>query len=116
MKKNKKNRIQPHFQRHFRKFHSKETTGHPSYVFDENGNKYRVLGITSSYKTNDVLNVRLEKNPEPNNPRPAWVQPHVKEVDKGAKNIKLKGWKFSDNDKKTVQKIIDSDKKKPRKK
>ena len=100
------------FQRHFRKFHSKETTGHPSYVYDENGKVYKVIGITSGRKTNDILNIRLEKNPEPNNPKPAYIQPKTKEVSKGAKNERLKGWKFSDVEKKKVQEVIDKNEKK----
>lgn len=122
-KKNEKNNLKQktnrqRFQRHFRKFHSKETTGHPSYVYDEKGNVYKVLGITSASKTNEVLNIKLEKNPEPNNTDSAYIQPKSKDIPKGTKNKKLKGWKFSDKDKQTVQKIIDNneEKKKPRKK
>ena len=95
------------FQRHFRKFHSKETTGHPSYVFDEEGNKYKILGITGSPTTNGVLNVKLKKNPEPNNSRDAYVRPNPTEINKGVRNEKLKGWKFSEEDKKSVNAIID---------
>ena len=104
MAKQKKNN---RFQRHFRKFHSKETTGHPSYVFDEQGKVYKVIGITSSSKTNNVLNIALTKNPEPNNNKQSYINPKVKEIKKGTKNIKLKGWKFSNEDKKKVQIIID---------
>lgn len=105
------------FQRHFRRFHSKETTGHPSYVYDEKGNVYKVLGVTSASKTNEVLNIKLERNPEPGNTDPAYVQPKAKEIPKGTKNKKLKGWKLSGKDKQTVQEIIDKNekKKKPRK-
>lgn len=95
------------FQRHFRKFHSKETTGHPSYVFDEEGNKYKILGITGSPTTNGVLNVKLKKNPEPNNNDDAFVHTQPSEIKKGVRNKKLKGWKFSEEDKKRVNAIID---------
>ena len=100
------------FQRHFRKFHSKETTGHPSYVYDEQGKVYKVIGLTTSSKTNDILNIKLDKNPEPNNFDVAYIQPYSKTIAKGTKNKKLKGWKFSNSDKKKVQTIIDKDKKK----
>ena len=78
------------FQRHFRKFHDKKTTGHPQYVFDENGNRYKVLGITSSPETNGVLNVQLKVNPEPGNTNPAYIRPKPTEINKGTKNEKLK--------------------------
>ena len=85
-------------------------------MYDEHGREYKVLGITSSDKTNGVMNVRLECNPEPNNPNKAYVRTKPDKVDKGVDNKRLKGWKFSANDKKKVQKIIaDSEKKKPRK-
>ena len=115
---NKSEKTNKRFQRHFRKFHSKETTGHPSYVYDEKGNVYKVLGVTSASKTNEVLNIRLEQNPEPGNKKTAYIQPKSKEVPKGTKNKKLKGWKLSGNDKQIVQEIIDKneEKKKPRKK
>lgn len=100
------------FQRHFRKFHSKKTTGHPSYVFDENGNVYKVISITSSPVTNNVSNIRLERNPEPGNTTTAYVRPKVIDIPNGTKNSKLKGWSFSNFDKKKVQVIIDEDKKK----
>ena len=101
------------FQPHFRKFKNAKFTGHPQYVYDEQGREYKVLGITSSPKTNGVLNVRLERNPEPNNSKVAYVRPKTDKVDKGVRNERLKGWKFSDNDKKKVRTIIDThDKKK----
>ena len=112
MKKKNKKEIKKNtrFQRHFRKFHSKETTGHPSYVYDEKGNVYKVIGITGAAKTNDVLNIKLDKNPDPKNGKTAYIQPKPKEVPKGAKNKRLKGWKFTESDKKKVQAIIDKNK------
>jgi len=115
--KNKETKAKKRFQPHFRKFHDKKTTGHPQYVFDENGRKYRVIGITSSPKTNGIINVQLEVNPEPGNTEPAFVRPNPDEIDKGTRNEKLKGWKLSGNDKQKVKKIIEeSDNKKARKK
>lgn len=105
------------FQPNFRKFKNSKFTGHPQYVYDEQGREYKVLGITSSPQTNGVLNVRLEQNPEPNNSKPAYIRPKPDTVNKGVRNERLKGWKFADNDKKKVHAIIDEDKKKkPRRK
>ena len=109
----KKNRFQPHF----RKFKNGKFTGHPQYVYDEDGRKYKVIGITGSPSTNGVLNIKLDKNPEPNNSRTAYIRPVPDNVDKGERNIKLVGWKFCGSDKPKVKAIIDSnEKKKPRKK
>ena len=95
------------FQRHFRKFHGKETTGHPSYVFGQNGKVYKVIGITRGSSTNGVQNILLDKNPEPNNPDKAYLRPKPIDVPAGTKNEKLKGWHFADSDKPKVQAIID---------
>ncbi|MCM1437645.1 MAG: hypothetical protein NC131_00335 [Roseburia sp.] len=105
------------FQKHFRKFHGKQTTGHPSYVYDENGKVYKVIGVTESPVTNGVLNIRLVKNPEPNSIKPAYIRPVPIEIPNVTKSTKLKGWKFADIDKPKVQTVIDGGyKKKPRKK
>lgn len=98
----KKKRFQPHF----RKFKNAKFTGHPQYVYDECGRQYKVLGITSSPKTNGILNVQLECNPEPNNPKTAYVRTKPDRENKGAFGERLKGWKFTENDKKKVRGII----------
>lgn len=105
------------FQRHFRKFHGKQTTGHPTYVVDNDGKVYRVIGITESGVTNGISNIPLDKNPEPNSKKPAYIRPTLIVVPTGTKSTKLKGWKFAGSDKSKVQAVIDGKgKKKPRKK
>lgn len=104
------------FQSHFRKFRNAKFTGHPTYVYDEEGRRYKVIGITSSSSTNGVSNIPLDVNPEPNNPEKAYIRPKPDTVDKGVENVRLKGWRFVASDKPKVQAVIDSDKKKkPRK-
>lgn len=95
------------FQTHFRKAYNGRFTGHPQYVYDEEGNKYKVLGVTSAPETNGIKNVLLERNPEPNNSKPAYIRTKPAREEKGAFSERLKGWKFSEHDKKKVQKIID---------
>ncbi len=105
------------FQPHFRKFKNGKLTGHPQYIFDENGQKYLIIGITESPITNGVANIPLDKNPEPNNNSPAYIRPKTDSVEKGTRNIRLKGWKFAGSDKPKVRAVIDNKgKKKPRKK
>ena len=105
------------FQPHFRKFRNAKYTGHPQYVYDEDGRKYKVVGITKSPITDGVLNIRLDVNPEPNNKKPAYIRPKTDSVEKGVENVRLKGWKFAGSDKPKGQAVIDSNgKKKPRKK
>ena len=103
------------FQRHFRKFHTKKTTGHPQYVYDENGKVYKIIGITEAPVTNGEKNIPLDKNPEPGKSSKAYLRPKPDEIDKGVRNDKLKGWKFTESDKKKVETIISSKKPKKRK-
>lgn len=101
------------FQMHFRKFKNGKFTGHPQYVYGEDGRKYKILGITSSPFTNGVANIELDKNPEPNNKKVAYIRPKPDKVDKGVQNVRLNGWKFSNSDKKKVYAVIEKyDKKK----
>lgn len=100
------------FQPHFRKAYNGKFTGHPQYVYDDMGKEYKVLGITSSPKTNGVINVKLERNPEPNNPKTAYVRTKPDKENKGSFGQRLKGWTFSENDKKKVRNIIASHEKK----
>lgn len=106
------------FQSHFRKFRNAKFTGHPQYVYDEDGRKYKVVGITSSPNTNGIPNILLDGNPEPNNKEKAYIRPKPDTVEKGVENVRLKGWKFADSDKPKVQAVIDGankgKKKKPR--
>lgn len=105
------------FQAHFRKFRNAKLTGHPQYVYDEDGRKYKVIGITSSPNTNGVPNILLDGNPEPNNKTKAYIRSKPDTVEKGVENVRLKGWHFKDSDKPKVQAVINGTdkKKKPRK-
>ena len=94
------------FQPHFRKAYNGKFTGHPQYVYGEDGTRYKILGLTSSPITNGVYNVRLKENPEPHNSESSYVRPNTDKERKGAFGERLKGWKFSSADKKTVKNII----------
>lgn len=99
------------FEPHFRKFHDKITQGHPQYIYDEEGNKYRVIGVTHAPKTNGVLNIRLKVNPEPGNNSPAYMRPTTDEIDKGTRSKRLTDWKLSRRDKRKAKKVIRDSKK-----
>lgn len=103
------------FQAHFRKFHSKKTTGHPQYVYGEDGHEYLVIGITGAQTTNGKANIELDRNPEPENPRKAYIRPKPDKINKGIRNDRLKGWSFAESDKAKVRNVI-SKKEKSRKK
>lgn len=96
------------FQPHFRKFRNAKLTGHPQYVYDEKGQNYKIIGLTSSPKTDGMNNIPLDHNPEPNNKEKAYLRPKPDKVDKGVENVRLKGWRFQGEDKNTVRIIIET--------
>jgi hypothetical protein len=100
------------FRRGFRK---NKRMKHPTYVIDKQGNVYKYIGITHSPKTNDVENIPLAKNPNPKDNRSAYVRPYVENDDFRNFGRGYNDWKFSEADRKTVRKIIEKNKEKPRK-
>lgn len=106
--KEKKKRFQPHF----RKAYNGKFTGHPQYVYDEDGTRYKVIGITSAPRTNGILNIALDVNPQPKNKNKAYIRPKPDSENKGAFGERLKGWKFADSDKKKVKNVIERHEKK----
>ena len=103
------------FRKGFRKLDNKEVKGHPTYVYARIGKEYKFLGLTHSSITNNVKNIKLEKNPNPKDTRTAYVRPNAGKAIRSEFGSSLSSWKFSEQDKKRVDKIIDkNEKKKPR--
>lgn len=97
------------FKRSFRK---NKRIEHPTYVVDEDGNLFKYIGITHSANVRGEKTVPLDKNPNPNDLRKAYVRPKVEKDDKSNFGRRLKNWSFSSSDKRKVEKILKSDKKK----
>ena len=89
----------------FRKANSKEGSGHPTYIYARVGNEYMFLGLTHSDVTKGTKNIRLEKNPNPKDKRPAYVRPVSQKAHKASFGAKLKGWFFGDEDKEKIDKL-----------
>ena len=89
----------------FRKNNSRETGGHPTYIFAQKGKKFKFIGITHANVTEGVENIPLEKNPEPGKTEQSYIRPNPDEAHKSSFGAKLKGWFFSDKDKKKVEAV-----------
>ena len=100
------------FRRSFRK---NKRINHPTYVIDRNGNVYKYIGITHSRKTKDENNIPLRKNPNPKDNRSAYLRPSVEKDEMKDFRRCYGAWRFGDEDSKLVRRMIDEDKKKPRK-
>lgn len=92
-------------------FRKHKPSGHPGYIYHEQGNYYEFIGITHSNNTGK--NIELDKNPEPGNSSTAYLKP-CPEIDRKnhfGKN-RLEGWQFADEDAKKTEAIK---RKKPKK-
>ena len=49
--------------------------GHPAHIYRKVGNTYVFIGITHSDVTRGVKNIKLDKNPNPNDKKPAYIKP-----------------------------------------
>lgn len=79
---------------------------HPSYVFREKDNKYYCIVITHSPRFKNKKNIKLYKNPEPNNSTDAYVVNKIykDEILSYNKRI-LSNWKFHNYDKRNIKRI-----------
>ena len=89
----------------FRKNNSRRTAGHPTYIYAQEGDEYKFIGITHSPITDDIDNIPLEKNPEPGNKTKAYIRPNPAKAHKSSFGSKLKGWFSSDADKEKVDAV-----------
>lgn len=96
----------------FRANNSKEGRGHPTYIYAQEGNDYKFIGITHAPITNDTDNIPLDKNPEPGNETKAYIRPSPSKQNRSSFGSKLKGWFFGDSDKEKVEAVKKKDKKK----
>lgn len=88
-------------------FRKNKKSGHPAYIYASFGNEFIYLGLThSDVLKNGIKCIKLEKNPNPNDEKIAYVKPfpeHLKQ-NKFSKQV-YKNWSFTENDQKKVNKI-----------
>ena len=92
-------------------FRKNKDTGHPSYIYQKVGKKYVFIGITHSPITKSAQNIKLDKNPNPNDKKDAYFRPKAKEAPINRFKKKEKGWKLSKSDKQKADKIVKKSKK-----
>ncbi|MDR2090650.1 MAG: hypothetical protein LBP62_03245 [Clostridiales bacterium] len=105
----KKNR----FKRYFRRGKS-ANRGHPTYIYAERDGKLEYVGLTHAEITEGVRNIPLDKNPNPNpkeNEEKSYIRPKTGKEDKKKFGSRLPDWEFAESDKKSVQSVIDKNKK-----
>ena len=85
-------------------FRTHKINGHPSYIYEKVGNRYKYLGVTHSKITQGTKNIELDQNPNPKDDQKAYVRPAPKQDKvKKFKNSPLKNWKMGESDKKKIK-------------
>lgn len=80
----------------FRK--NKGAGNHPAYIYAQVGHDFRFIGVTHSDTTGGVKNIKLEKNPNPQDKRSAFIRPRPEQAKVHKFKTKEQGWAFSKND------------------
>ena len=84
-------------------FRKHKPSGHPGYIFNEEGNYYDFIGITHS--SDGGKNIPLEHNPEPGNDTQAYIKPQPESDQKSHFKNRLNGWKFNPEDALKVEEV-----------
>lgn len=86
-------------------FRKNKINSHPVYIYAKEGNKYKFIGITHAEITQGVKNIRLDKNPNPKDNKPAFIRPKLEIGKTNNFKAKEKDWKLSKSDKVKINKI-----------
>lgn len=85
-------------------FRTYKKSGHPAYIYEKVGGKYKFLGITESPVTQGVKNIKLEQNPEPDNPEHAYIKTKYEVNSENQFKERKKGWELTPSDKEKIKK------------
>ena len=89
----------------FKKKKTHPGKNHPTYIYKKEGDEYIYVGITHAEVTNNTKNIKLEKNPNPNDNRPAYYIPQQNKEKVSNFGRKYPNWKMSEKDKKDIRKL-----------
>jgi len=85
---------------------------HPTYVYAKEGNKYKFIGITHAEITEGTKNIKLDKNPNPEDKKESYIRPKPSKDESKKFGRRLKSWSFGESDKGKVNGVIKKGKKK----
>lgn len=78
---------------------------HPAYIYAKIGNEFKYIGITHAEITQGIRNIRLDKNPNPEDKKTAYARPKAEKAKINEFRQKEKGWKLFKKDKQKIEKI-----------
>ncbi len=76
---------------------------HPAYVFLEKGNIYIYVSLTHSNNIDNLILIKLRKNPDPNDERDSYWVVEIKEDTKDRFGKREHGWDIDDLDDKDIR-------------
>ncbi len=77
---------------------------HPAYIFAEVNGEFKYLGITHSPVTQGVRNIKLDKNPNPQDVRHSFARKVAKQAPKSKFSKRLTDWTMDESDRKKLKK------------
>lgn len=83
-------------------FRKHKDSRHPAYIYAKVGNDYKFIGLTHSPITDNVKNIKLEKNPNPKDETTAYFRPKAERAKVNRFKKKENGWFFSKKDKEKI--------------
>lgn len=83
-------------------FRDYKPSGHPAYIYEKVGNEFRFLGVTHAPITRGIKNIKLEKSPDPNDTKTAYIKPQTQQDKINHFDKRHKGWKITDSDKEKI--------------
>lgn len=86
-------------------FRKNKKNNHPSYIFARVGNDYKYLGLTHAEITDGIKNIKLDKNPNPKDSRPAFIKPKSEKSKTNNFKKKQREWVLSKKDKEKISKL-----------
>lgn len=98
------------------KFKYNMVTKHPAYIHSKQNDKYLYVSLTHAKQTKNKKNIPLKQNPNPKDKKQSFVLPQ-KKITTNNKTFNKKSynsWKFCNEDKKLINKIIKKNKKEDR--
>lgn len=87
-------------------FKTHKVNGHPSYIYAENNDEYKYVGITHANSTHGMNNKKLKYNPNSNDFRISYARPYsTHDKKRNYKKKKLNRYKIHKADKKIFVKL-----------
>lgn len=89
----------------FRRNNNKKGLGHPAYIYAQVGDEFKFIGITHAEITNNMKNIPLDVNPNPEDSLQSYALSQAEKSHKASFGKKLKGWRLSDSDKEKIKNV-----------